>query len=166
MKENYTLRKGTAEQTWRDLEKDIQSRARTKDMSFKLQGSWKTFLRNQDGFNIFIVDGEWVNTNLSVIFGHGGHGWVHEFIPLDEIWISNKHPKECGCGCKKEKALTYREIDATILHEMTEAKIMSDGKTPYYKAHHSATKTELKSGLVTAKQIGEEQVGKELKKEK
>lgn len=165
--ENDHLRKGTAENLWRDLEKDIQHRASTKDAGFKLQGDWKRFLKSQDNFNIFIVDGEWVRTNLSVIFGHGGHGWVHEFIPLNEIWVSNIHPKDCDCGCGgKGTSQTIAQIEATILHEITEAKIMSDGKTPYHKAHHQATKIELKSGLVTAKEIGEEEVEKEIKGEK
>lgn len=151
------LRKGTAEGVWRDLEKDIQTRAIKKDNGFRLQGTWKRFLRNQDEFNVFIVDGEWVRTNLSVIFGHGGHGWVHEFIPLNEIWVSNVHPVDCDCK-NKGKFLDIKNIESTIIHEITEAKIMKDGKTPYHKAHKEATKVELKTGLVTAKEIGEEDI--------
>ena len=159
-------RKGTAEKAWRDIESDIQKRALSKDKTFRLDGAWKTLLKIQDGFKVYIVDGEWVRNNLSVIFGHGGHGWVHEFIPLNEIWVSNIHPKDCDCGCKgKGSPQTPSQIEAVIIHEIHEAKEMSDGKTPFYKAHHLATKVELKSGLVTAKEIGEEKVGKEVELE-
>jgi hypothetical protein len=82
---------------WIDLESDIASRAKKKDRRFVLSGKWKKFVRKEKRLKIYAVDGEWVRNNLSIIFGHGGHGYVHEFIPLDEIWVATHHFPRCGC---------------------------------------------------------------------
>ena len=73
------------------LESDIQTVAKNKDKTFVLKGPWKKFVRRQDEFRIYAVNGTWVRRNLSVIFRHAGHGIVHEFIPHDEIWTETHH---------------------------------------------------------------------------
>jgi hypothetical protein len=128
------------------LEKDIQQRTEFKDLDFKLEGKWKTFLRKQVGFNVYIVDGEWVRNNLSVIFGHGGHAFVHEFIPLNEIWVSSHHIKnnmyDCGCThVTKTCKVTKKWINETVEHEIIEFNFMGLGN-PYWKAHLIALKNE------------------------
>jgi hypothetical protein len=141
--------RGKAEQFWRDLEKDVASRATKKDPKFKLDGKWKKFVRNQSGYKVFAVDGEWVRSNLSVVFGHGGHGWVHEFIPKNEIWIATHHPKE-GCDCKLDKkgeAVSDEYFDSCTIHEITEINKMKKGM-PYYKAHEIALKKEEEIALL------------------
>lgn len=75
----------TRDQTWRDIEKKVQLDAKNKDKRFVLKGKWKKFVRREQGYKIYSVDGRWIKTNLCVYFNHGGHGLVHEFIPLDEI---------------------------------------------------------------------------------
>lgn len=130
---------------WSILEKDIQSRGKKKDKGFSLAGTWKQFFQKNGTFRVFIVDGEWVRNNLSVIFGHGGHGLVHEFIPLDEIWIGKEHFD--GCACKKiskTQALSPQAIQSTMLHEIVEYKAMKKGIL-YGEAHNQALVAERKA---------------------
>lgn len=129
-------------------EAEIQRRARKKDKQFKLKGSWKQFLRRQDGFKIYAVDGEWVRNNLHINFGHGGHGFVHEFIPLNEIWVVTHHFEGCDCKKRKEKQkVSKRFFDSTVIHEITELKQMKKGLI-FYRAHQKAIKAELKSKIM------------------
>lgn len=138
---------------WAELEADIQARARKKDKNFILKGKWKKFVRTQDGFKIFSVDGAWVRNNLSVIFDHGGHGYVHEFIPLDEIWISTHHFHEtkwnqCGCNnIKKNQKVSKNYFDSCVIHEITEFKEMKKGKI-FWTAHQIALNKEREIGLL------------------
>ncbi|MBU1935060.1 hypothetical protein KKF04_03310, partial [Patescibacteria group bacterium] len=135
--------KDKRDKLWGKLEADIQSRGNKKDKKFTLKGKWKKFVRMQDGFKVFAVDGTWVRNNLSLIFGHGGHGYVHEFIPLDEIWISTHHYDEnkwnnCGCdNIKKNQKVSKAYFDSTVIHEITEFKEMEKGKS-YWTAHQIA----------------------------
>lgn len=127
------------------LEKDIQKRAYDKDSKFKLEGTWKVFVRTCKGLKVYAVVGEWVRSNLSVIFGHGGHGYVHEFIPLNEVWIDIEHHRNehYDCGCKRHKGgkVTENFFNETIKHEVIEFKEMEQDK-PYWKAHQIALKKE------------------------
>ena len=141
------------EKIWATLEADIQSRGENKDKKFKLSGKWKKFLRMQDGFKVFAVDGAWIRNNLSIIFGHGGHGYVHEFIPLDEIWISTHHYtenkyNECGCGnIKKNQPVSKNYFDSTTVHEITECLAMKKGKS-FWISHNAALEKEREIGLL------------------
>lgn len=140
---------------WRTLEKTIQSRAKKKDRSFRLSGTWKKFLRMENGYNIFAVNGTWIRNNLSAYFGHGGHGFVHEFIPLDEIWVSTHHYDEgdedvskCNCTVKKKgQKVSKKYFESTLLHEMTECIEMKIGK-PYWEAHNIALDAEREAGFL------------------
>ena len=140
--------KDKRDRLWADLENDIQSRGKKKDKSFRLSGSWKKFLRSEDGFKVYSVDGEWVRNNLSVMFGHGGHGRVHEFIPDDEIWVATHHPKGCGCKkLKKDLKASQQYSDSCAYHEIVEHKLMKKGMI-YWKAHNHALDAEKKLGLL------------------
>lgn len=138
---------------WAEIEADIQTRGDKKDKKFAFEGKWKKFIRTQDGFKIFAVESTWVRNNLSVIFGHGGHGYVHEFIPPDEIWITTHHFHEnkwSECGCKNIKAnqLVSKEyFDSCVIHEIMEFKEMTKGK-PYWTAHNIALDKEREAGLL------------------
>lgn len=128
--------------TWKELESDIAQYAKKKDKNFKLSGSWKIFERKQDGFSIYRVDGEWVRANLSIIFGHGGHGYVHEFIPHEEIWVDVKHYSNCDCKKVAQKRLiSQRYFESTVVHEITEWKKMKTGIS-FWKAHHIGLQAE------------------------
>lgn len=149
----FKPKKDNRDKLWAKLELEIQSRANKKDKSFIPSGKWKRFLRKQDGFKIYAVDGKWIRNNLSIIFGHGGHGYVHEFIPKDEIWINTHHYNEtpmnkCGCRVsKKNQKVSKQFFNSTVIHEITEFKEMKKGKT-YWKAHQIALQEEVKLGLL------------------
>ena len=124
------------------LERDIQNRAGMKDSRFRLGGTWKGFVRSQRGFKVYAVVGEWIRSNLSVIFGHGGHGYVHEFIPLNEIWIDVEHHRNghynCGCSNRfKGGRVSDHFFNETVRHEIAEATEMAQGK-PFWRAHQVA----------------------------
>ena len=140
------FKKDKRDKLWADLEIDIQKRGKKKDKRFVLTGKWKKFVRKQDGFKIFAVDGEWVRNNLSVIFGHGGHGYVHEFIPLNEIWVATHHFEGCECrNVKKGQKASQQYFDSTTLHEIAEFKEMKKGMS-FWKAHQIALQKETEAG--------------------
>ena len=126
------------------LEKEIQQGDDKKDPHFKLEGDWKKFLRTQDGFKIFAVDGNWVKENLSEIYNHGGHGLVHEFIPDDEIWISTHHHANCK---QKFQKVSKEFFESAVIHEIEEYHQMKKG-LPYWKAHQLALEKEKEAGLL------------------
>ena len=159
MLQHYMLKqnvpKDKRDKTWSILEKEIQLGAKNKDGSFALAGKWKKFAGAEKGYKIFSVDNRWIKNNLCVYFGHGGHGMVHEFIPLDEIWISSHHYKEgrnyvsdCPCKIRKKGLKVSRNFfRSTVLHEITECEEMKKGRN-YWKSHHKALEKEKESGLL------------------
>jgi hypothetical protein len=127
---------------------DVQQRSLGKDPGFRLSGPWKKFVREQDGFKVYLVDGEWVRTNLTVEFGHGGHGIVHESIPMDEIWIGKQHFKDCKCTDTTPGRLVTREwFESCVLHEIAEFRQMNQGDN-YWEAHEDAMHLEENLGLL------------------
>jgi len=149
------LKKDNRRLSWSELELNIQRRAFKKDKNFSLQGKWKKYVRDQKGFEIYAVDGKWVRNNLCGYFGHGGHGFVHEFIPLREIWISTHHycegnlrSEECGCTTRYKNQRVSREyFDSTAIHEIEEFMKMMAGKR-YWQAHQIALQKEREAGLL------------------
>ncbi|MDP3901516.1 MAG: hypothetical protein Q8Q37_00880 [bacterium] len=140
--------KDKRDKLWAKLERDIQSRGHKKDRRFSLTSSWKTPLEKLGKFKIFVVDGEWVRNNLSVIFGHGGHGLVHEFIPLDEIWVDSHHHKSCSCKkVKKNRKASDPFMFSTVVHEIVEYQEMVGGKN-YWQAHNIALQSERDMGVL------------------
>ena len=109
-----------------DIEREIQQRASKKDESLKISGLDKKYITDYKGFKVYEVDGEWIRNNIDVIYGSGGHGRVHTFIPNDEIWISKGHNS------------SYQA--RTIIHEINEYGKMKD--LPYYHAHKNSQKEE------------------------
>ena len=151
-----TLSKDNRTIKWSEMEKQIQDNAKEKDASFVLSGSWKTFLKEENGYKVFSVDGKWIRRNLCAYFGHGGHGLVHEFIPINEIWISSHHYHEsdqsslfnCGCSTKtKNQKCSEAYFESTMLHEITECEEMKKGKS-YWEGHNLALEAEKKAGLI------------------
>lgn len=142
------LKKDRRNKLWAEIELRIQKRAKSKDRSFVLSGPWKRFVREQDGFKVCAVDGEWVRNNLSVLFGHGGHGYVHESIPLDEIWVDTHHYDGCSCkNVKPDRKMSPVFFNRTVVHEITEFKEMEKGKI-YWEAHQIALKKETEGEIL------------------
>ena len=109
-----------------DIEREIQNRSGKKDPDLKISGLDKKYLTTFKGFKVYEVDSEWIRNNLDVIFGTGGHGRVHTFIPKDEVWIAK------GCN--------HNYQARCIIHEANEYAKMA--KLPYYQAHKNSQKEE------------------------
>lgn len=149
------FRKDNRDRTWKQLEKKIQLNSQRKDKKFILRGKWKKFVRNEKKYKIFSVNTVWIQENLCVYFGHGGHGLVHEFIPMDEIWVASHHYNEkndplfyCPCKtAKKDQKCSKNYFDSTAIHEITECEEMKKGKS-YWIGHKIALKKEKEIGLL------------------
>ncbi len=108
--------------TLADVEEAIASRWWRKDAALEIGGLAKEPLGTWAGFAVVRVDSEWIRDNLDTTFGTGGHGLVHTFIPLKEIWIDPV----------KEQPSTL------IFHEIVEFTIMMEGGMSYWVAHQLA----------------------------
>jgi len=91
----------------------------------------KIFLREQEGLKLYLVDGEQVRKD-KIMFVSGGHGYVYDWIPKDEVWIDDN---------QKDKPA---DMEATIKHELFEIGKMRDEGLDYESAHELANKMEKK----------------------
>lgn len=85
---------------------------------------WKTL---ESGVRVWIVNGRLVRSVFDDDFTEGGHDYVYEFVPRDEVWIDND--------------LEEPERPYVLLHELHERNLMAKG-WPYSKAHEDASKIE------------------------
>lgn len=133
---------------WGDLELKIQKSALKKDGKFILRGKWKKFVRKQNGFKVYKVDGEWVRNNLLWDFEHGGHGFVHLPVPMDEIWVDVRHYEYCPClNVGKDRKMSEKCFESTVIHEIAEFKEMKKGMI-YWDAHQVALQKEREAGIL------------------
>lgn len=77
--------------------------------------------------HVFLVNGEAVRDKFKTDFSQGGHGYVYDWIPKNEIWLEVEEKDE------------YAPI---LAHEYSEMILMRDGKMSYNKAHEIASKIE------------------------
>ena len=83
----------------------------------------------EDGkIKVFLVNGRLVRDMYKTDFVLGGHGYVYPWVPNDEIWIDNIIDEE--------------DVEFTILHELTELRLMRDQGISYEKAHTKASQAE------------------------
>jgi hypothetical protein len=82
----------------------------------------------EENVNVFIINGEAVRDLYKTDYVEGGHAYVYDWIPFDEIWI--------------EKIVKQDEIPVIILHEFLERTLMKYKKFPYVRAHIAASKVE------------------------
>lgn len=78
---------------------------------------------------VFIVNGEAVRGLYFIDFTEGGHHFVYDFVPLNEVWIDDD--------------LLPGERNFVILHELHERYLMSTGMD-YAHAHRSSSIIEYK----------------------
>ncbi len=88
---------------------------------------WKTL---ESGLNVWIVDGSKVRSVFDIDFTAGGHDYVYEFVPENEVWIDND--------------IIEKERGYVLLHELHERNRMAGG-WPYSKAHAESSRLELHS---------------------
>ncbi len=77
--------------------------------------------------SVWIVDGRLVRSVFDIDFTEGGHDYVYEFVPQNEVWIDND--------------LDEIERPYVLLHELHERNLMAKG-WDYDRAHEDSSKIE------------------------
>lgn len=77
--------------------------------------------------SVWIVNGRLVRSVFDVDFTEGGHDYVYEFVPQNEVWIDND--------------LEETERPYVLLHELHERNLMAKG-WDYDRAHEDSSKIE------------------------
>ena len=77
--------------------------------------------------SVWIVDGRLVRSVFDDDFTEGGHDYVYEFVPQNEVWIDND--------------LEEIERPYVLLHELHERNLMAKG-WDYNRAHEDSSKIE------------------------
>jgi hypothetical protein len=85
---------------------------------------WKKL---ESGVSVWIVNGRLVRSGFDDDFTEGGHDYVYEFVPKNEVWIDND--------------LEEIERPYVLLHELHERNLMAKGWT-YSKAHEESSAIE------------------------
>jgi hypothetical protein len=85
---------------------------------------WKKL---ENGLSVWIVNGRMVRSVFDIDFTEGGHDYVYEFVPENEIWIDD--------------AIVEAERGCVLLHELHERNRMAKGWT-YNKAHAESSRLE------------------------
>jgi hypothetical protein len=85
---------------------------------------WKAL---ENGVKVWIVNGRLVRSAFDIDFTEGGHDYVYEFVPQNEVWIDD--------------AIIEQERPYVLLHELHERNQMSKG-LPYSKAHEESSHIE------------------------
>lgn len=88
------------------------------------QRLWKKL---ESGVSVWIVDGRLVRSVFDIDFTAGGHDYVYEFVPQNEVWIDND--------------IEEKERGYVLLHELHERNRMASG-WPYNKAHAESSRLE------------------------
>ena len=87
---------------------------------------WKKL---EGGLSVWIVNGRLVRSTFDIDFTEGGHDYVYEFVPKNEIWIDD--------------AIVEQERPYVLIHELHERNQMSKG-WPYSKAHEESSRIEFR----------------------
>jgi hypothetical protein len=85
---------------------------------------WKKL---ETSVSVWIVDGRLVRSIFDVDFTEGGHDYVYEFVPLNEVWI--------------EGDVEEAERPFILVHELHERNLMAQG-WDYDQAHLDASRIE------------------------
>ena len=87
--------------------------------------------KHDENIIVYIVDGDWVRTNINCDYVEGGHGYVYDYVPKDEIWV--------------EDMVDKKEMWFNFQHELYERALMkADPKLDYGDAHDKAVERETK----------------------
>ena len=85
---------------------------------------WKKL---ESGVSVWIVNGRLVRSVFDIDFTEGGHDYVYEFVPENEVWIDDD--------------IEEKERGYVLLHELHERNRMAGG-WPYNKAHAESSRLE------------------------
>lgn len=81
--------------------------------------------KGDDKVTVWIVDGDEVRNRFESKYNKGGHGYVYDYIPKNEIWISDIKDKN--------------EFIPILEHEFVERDLMKNKGLSYQEAHKKAT---------------------------
>ena len=81
----------------------------------------------ESGLSVWIISGRLVRSAFDIDFTEGGHGYVYEFVPENEVWIDDD--------------IEEAERGYVLLHELHERNRMAKG-IPYNKAHTESSRLE------------------------
>ena len=87
---------------------------------------WKKL---DSGLAVWIVNGRLVRSVFDIDFTAGGHDYVYEFVPENEVWIDDD--------------IVETERGFVLLHELHERNLMARG-WPYGKAHADSSRSEFR----------------------
>ncbi len=79
------------------------------------------------GISVWIINGRMVRSVFDIDFTEGGHDYVYEFVPENEVWIDD--------------AIMEAERGYVLLHELHERNRMAQGLA-YSKAHAESSRLE------------------------
>jgi hypothetical protein len=85
---------------------------------------WKKL---ESGLAVWIINGRLVRSAFDIDFTEGGHDYVYEFVPSNEVWIDD--------------AIEEIERPYVLLHELHERNLMAKGMA-YFKAHDDSSRIE------------------------
>ena len=85
---------------------------------------WKKL---ENGLSVWIVNGRLVRSAFDIDFTEGGHDYVYEFVPENEVWIDD--------------AIVEPERGYVLLHELHERNLMASSWS-YNKAHAESSRLE------------------------
>ncbi len=85
---------------------------------------WKKL---ENGVSVWIINGRLTRSVFDIDFTEGGHDYVYEFVPENEVWIDDD--------------IEEVERPYVLLHELNERNRMARG-WPYTKAHAESSRIE------------------------
>jgi hypothetical protein len=100
-----------------DIRKLTQSGKELPDPEAVHTRLWKKL---NNGVSVWVVNGRLVRSVFDIDFVEGGHNYVYEFVPENEVWIDDETEE--------------KERGFILLHELHERNLMAKGWT-YDKAH-------------------------------
>lgn len=106
---------------------DIKKLTRSSDLPDPHNVHVRLWKKLESGLSVWIVDGRLVRSVFDIDFTEGGHDYVYEFVPQNEVWIDND--------------LEEIERPYVLLHELHERNLMAKGWS-YDNAHEDASKIE------------------------
>lgn len=133
---------GASESTAYTIGLNVERELRTRETGLKYRDGRKHqrvpaaiyhrryFLLPDEEFRIqvWLVNGSLARTYYKTDYTEGGHGFVYEWVPRDQIWI--------------EKDIHKDEFPFLIAHEYTELRLMRDHGLAYDPAHEIAARVE------------------------
>jgi len=109
-----------------DMKKLTPDKRSLPDASRVHERLWKKL---ESGVSVWIVVGRLVRSGFDIDFTAGGHDYVYEFVPENEVWIDDD--------------IAEPERGYVLVHELHERRLMAAGWT-YDKAHADSSKLELR----------------------